>query len=61
MQLLVTFGINMILFIVGLLVVLGGVGGVEQAPDNISLMLSLFVTVLGLGLMWANVGELNEY
>lgn len=51
----------MILFIVGLLVVLGGVGGVEQAPDNISLMLSLFVTVLGLGLMWANVGELNEY
>lgn len=50
----------MIFFMVGLLVVMGGVGGIEQAPDNMSMLWSTLVTLIGLGLMWINVKELNN-
>ena len=44
---------------VGLLVVMGGVGGIESSPDNMSMFWSTLVTMIGLGLMWINVRDLD--
>lgn len=44
----------MIRFIIGLLLVLGGIGGIEHSTPDSSLMSAVLMCVLGLALMaWA--------
>lgn len=40
------------LFIVGLLITIFGVGGVEQSMDNAGLLSGVLVSVVGLLIMW---------
>lgn len=47
------------LFITGLLLTLGGVGGVEHSVDAVALVQSLAVSIVGLALMFASVTAMN--
>ncbi len=47
------------LFIVGLLMCIGGVGGVEHSLDNIALVQSLAIAVVGLCVMYCGVTALK--
>lgn len=40
------------IFIISLILVLGGVGGIESSTNNINFIISLVVIVFGLGGMW---------
>lgn len=43
------------LLIVGFLMTLGGVGGVEQSLDNPTLITALVVSILGLAIVWCGI------
>ena len=43
------------LLIVGFLMTLGGVGGIEHSLDNPTLITALVVAVLGLAIVWCGI------
>ncbi len=42
----------MFVFVVGMLMTVGAVGGIEQSVDNTALMSSMVVAILGLAVMY---------
>lgn len=50
----------MILFILGLLITLGGVGGVEASPNISALLISTGISIVGVMLMWIGTAQLNR-
>ena len=51
---------SMILFTVGLLMTLGGVGGIETSMDNAGLIVGVLVSGVGLLIMWVGTLGLNN-
>jgi hypothetical protein len=51
---------SMILFTVGLLMTLGGVGGIEHSMDNAGLISGVLVSGVGLLVMWVGTMGLNS-
>ena len=47
------------LFLFGLVLTLGGVGGVEASVENVALLQSLAVSIVGMALMYCGVTALN--
>lgn len=47
------------LFLLGMLLTLGGVGGVEHSLATVDLLSSLAVSVVGLLLMWVSTLSMN--
>lgn len=48
------------IFVFGLLLVAGGVGGAEQSLDNVGLLQGVAVAIVGLALMFTTVPYLQE-
>jgi uncharacterized membrane protein len=51
---------GILFFIVGLIVTMGGVGGVETSQTNYELFLSSVVSLVGLALMYVGVMYVND-
>jgi heme O synthase-like polyprenyltransferase len=51
---------NSLLIILGLIVAMAGVGGVDVSPDLQSLLLSTVVSVVGVVMMWIGTAGINE-
>jgi hypothetical protein len=50
----------MILFILGLVITLGGVGGVEASPGISELLLSTVMSIVGVVIMWVGTAQINH-
>ena len=48
------------ILLLGLLLTMGGVGGVENSIDNVSLIQSVAVSIVGLVLMFVGSNMVNE-
>jgi hypothetical protein len=51
----------MIRFVVGLLIVFGAVGGIENAPADSTLLGEIAIAMVGLSLMWWTVTKPNAF
>lgn len=49
----------LVLFFLGLILALGGVGGVEQSLDTTTMIQSTVIAIVGLAIMYCGVTALN--
>ena len=49
-----------VLILVGLLMVMGGVGGMEHSPDLSTLIQSTCICIVGMIAMWMGTAQINQ-